>query len=237
VKIEDWIARFADGHLTDVTSDAGRVTLRLEAYTDHRLTPGEVSVVEVFELSADQGDLEPAGPPAADHSMEEPSCWEHDGLVTVEVFAPLRIRVTAPAFETKLLRTDRRPVLPKPSANACTLRLTAPPDPVRWQDALGPTVTWRILGGEANTPADPDGWFLQRRDRLATSDTGVFCRTAEDHVTLDRRDADDELWQAVRLVAAETASHVWCGNCRFAPADWVTWLTTGALPPLERLRP
>ncbi|MEA5362187.1 hypothetical protein VA596_21810 [Amycolatopsis sp., V23-08] len=118
--------------------------------------------------------------------------------------------MTAPAFETKLLRTERRPVPPAPSANACTLRLTAPLDPVRWQEALGPTVTWRIYGGEANTPADPDGWFLQRRDRLATSLTGVFCRTSGDRVTLDRHDADDDLWQAVRLLAARR----WRVSCR-----------------------
>ncbi|UOZ09790.1 hypothetical protein [Amycolatopsis sp. WQ 127309] len=231
------LARFADGRLTAVTTDGSRVSLRLEAHTGGRFVPGEVSVFEVYELSTDRGELAMAGPPAADHTMEEPSCWEADGLTTAEFFAPLRIRVTASAFELTLLRTDRRPVLPEPSANACTLRLTAPLDPARWQEALGPTVAWRILGGDAGTPADPDGWFLQRRDRLATSRTGVFCRTAGGRVTLDRHDADDELWQAVRLLAAESASRVWCGNCVFAPADWVTWLTTGALPPLERLVP
>ena len=61
------LERFADGHLTRVNADGSRVTLRLEAYTEYRLVPGEVSVVEVFALRADPAELAMAGPPAADH--------------------------------------------------------------------------------------------------------------------------------------------------------------------------
>lgn len=222
--------RFADGHLTEVAVRGSGVTARLEAYADYRRVPGDVSVVEVFELTADPADLELAEPPVADHVMEEPTSWERDGRRTIEFFAPLRIRLTAAAFELTLLRTERRPVAPAPSANVCTFALAELP-------AFGPDVVWRILGGDAGTPADPDGWFLQRRDRLATSSTGVFCRTAANRVTFERHDADDELWRAVRLAGAAKATRVWCGNCVFQPADWVTWVTTGDLPPVARLRP
>jgi hypothetical protein len=223
------LERFADGHLTEVTADGSRVSLRLEAYADHRRLPGEVSVVEVFELSADPGELAMAGPPVAGHCLEEPSSWEDDGVWTAEFFAPLRIRVTAAAFRLTLLRTERRPVLPEPAANVCTFEIAELP-------ALGPDVVWRTLGGEAGTPADPDGWFLQRRDRLTSSPTGVFCATAADRVTFERKDADGELWHEVRLLGGR-ASRVWSGNCVFEPADWVTWVTTGRLPPVARLRP
>ena len=218
------LERFADGHLTEVTTDGSRVSLRLEAYAEYRFSPGEVSVVDVFELTAAPAALEMAGPPAADHTIEEPSWWEDGGRTTVELFAPLRIRVTAASFELTLLRTERRPVPPQPSANVCTFLLRRPIDPAE------AGAVWRILGGPAGTPADPDGWFLQRRDRLASSPTGVFCTTAADRVTLERRDADDELWQAVRLLGRH-ATRVWSGNCVFEPADWVAWLTTGTLPP------
>ncbi len=221
--------RFADGHLTAVTSDVSRVSLRLEAYAEYRRVPGEVSVVEVFELSADPAELEMAEPPIADHTLEEPSWWDDGGRATVELFAPLRIRVTAPDFELILLRTERRVVLPRPSASVCTFAIAGIP-------TLGPDVVWRTLGGDAGTPADPDGWFLQRRDRLATSPTGVFCTTFADRATFERRDADDDLWRAVQLLGRH-ASRVWSGNCVFQPADWVTWVTTGRLPPVERLRP
>jgi hypothetical protein len=50
------LERFADGHLTEVTTDGSRVSLRLEAYVEYRLVPGEVFVVEVFELTADRAD-------------------------------------------------------------------------------------------------------------------------------------------------------------------------------------
>ncbi|MEV6645589.1 hypothetical protein [Amycolatopsis sp. NPDC051371] len=223
------LERFADGHLTRVTTDGSRVSLRLEAYAEYRRVPGEVSVVEVFELSADPADLEMAEPPSADHTVEEPSWSERDGLGTIEFFAPLRIRVTAAAFELTLLRTERRPVLPAPSANACTFDLAEIP-------TLGPDVVWRTYGGDAGTPADPDGWFLQRRDRLTTSRTGVFCATGANRVTFERHDADDELWRAVQLLG-EHASQVRSGNCVFRPADWVAWVTDGTLPPVERLRP
>jgi hypothetical protein len=163
------LERFADGHLTQVTADGSRVSLRLEAYADCRRVPGEVSVVEVFELSADPGEVAMAEPPDAGHCLEEPSSWEADGVWTAEFFAPLRIRVTAAAFRLTLVRTERRPVLPEPSANVCTFELAELP-------ALGPDVVWRALGGEAGTPADPDGWFLQRRDRLTSSPTGISAR-------------------------------------------------------------
>ncbi|MEV7091558.1 hypothetical protein AB0M80_01830 [Amycolatopsis sp. NPDC051045] len=88
----------------------------------------------------------------------------------------------------------------------------------------------------AGTPADPDGWFLQRRDRLTSSPTGVFCATAANRVTFERKDADDDLWRAVRLLGGR-ASRVWSGNCVFRPTGWVAWVTSGTLPPVERLRP
>lgn len=223
------LERFADGHLTQVTTDGSRVSLRLEAYAEYRRMPGEVSVVEVFELSADPGELVMAGAPVAEHCIEEPSSREDDGTWTAEFFAPLRICVTAAAFELTLLRTERRVVLPEPSANACTFELTEIP-------TLGPHVVWRTLGGDAGTPADPDGWFLQRRDRLTTSSTGVFCRASANQVTFERHDSDDDLWQAVRLLGRH-ASRVWSGNCVFRPADWVGWVTGGTLPPVARLRP
>lgn len=141
----------------------------MEAYAEYRRVPGDVSVVEVFELTAGPADLELAEPPVADHVMEEPTSWERDGRRTIEFFAPLRIRLTAAAFELTLLRSERRPVAPAPSANVCTFALGEPP-------AFGPDVVWRILGGDAGTPADPDGWFLQRRDRLAGAKaTRVWC--------------------------------------------------------------
>jgi len=224
------LERFADGHLTAVATDGSRVSLRLEAYAEYRRVPGEACVVEVFELTADRADLEMAGAPVADHTIEEPSWWEENGRTTVELFAPLRIRVTAAAFELNLLRTERRPVLPRPSATACTFLMRRPIDPAE------AGAVWRPLGGPAGTPADPDGWFLQRRDRLASSPTGVFCTTAADRVTLERHEADDELWRAARLLGRH-ASRVWSGNCVFEPADWVAWVTTGTLPPVERLRP
>ncbi|MCR6488662.1 hypothetical protein M8542_38115 [Amycolatopsis sp. OK19-0408] len=222
------LERFADGHLISAVAERSRVSLVLEAYADYRRVPGEVSVVEVFELSADPGELVMAEPPDAAHCVEEPASWEHDGLVTVEFFAPLRIRVTAAAFELARLRTERRVVLPEPSANACTFDLAEVPP-------LGPDVVWRTLGGPAGTPADPDGWFLQRRDRLANSRTGVFCATSADRVTFERHDADDDLWRAVRL-SGRHAGRVWSGNCVFRPGDWVEWVRTGALPPVDRLR-
>jgi hypothetical protein len=224
------LERFADGHLTRADANGSRVVLRLEAYAEYRRVPGDVSVVEVFELTADPGELEAAEAPDADHTLEEPSSWIRDGRTTIEFFAPLRIRVTAAAFELNLLRTERRPVRPRPSANVCTFALSRPIDPAE----LG--AVWRTFGGDAGTPADPDGWFLQRRDRLAASPTGVFCATATDRVTFERRDADDDLWRAVRLLGRH-ASRVWCGNCVFTPDDWAAWVTGGTLPPVGRLRP
>ncbi|WP_410591205.1 hypothetical protein [Amycolatopsis sp. lyj-23] len=111
---------FADGHLTSITTDGSRVSLRLEAYVEYRLVPGEVSVVEVFELSADPAELEAAEPPEPGHALEEPWSWEHDGRWTVEFFAPLRIRVTAAAFALESLGVEPRPVPPSPYANRCT---------------------------------------------------------------------------------------------------------------------
>ncbi|SEF31646.1 hypothetical protein SAMN05421837_105855 [Amycolatopsis pretoriensis] len=221
------LERFADGHLTAITTDGSRVSLRLEAYVEYRLVPGEVSVVEVFELSADPAELAMSEPPVAEHCIEEPTWWDHDGRRTIEFFAPLRIQVTAAAFELTSLGVEPRPVLPAPSANVCTFGIAEIPP-------LGPGVVWRTLGGDAGTPADPDGWFLQRRDRLATSTTGVFCTTHADRVTFERQDADDALWRDVRLLGRH-ATRVWSGNCVFEPADWVTWVTTGVLPPVERL--
>ncbi|UOX86479.1 hypothetical protein MUY14_32660 [Amycolatopsis sp. FBCC-B4732] len=226
------LERFADGHLTDVITDGSRVSLRLEAYVEYRLVPGEISVVEVFELSADPAELEAAEPPSADHALEEPWSWEHDGLVTVEFIAPLRIRVTGAAFELKSLGVEPRPVPPRPDPRRCTFESA---DALALATRLDPGVVWRTYGGDAGAPADPGGWFLQRRDRLANSLTGVFCR-ATDPVVFERHDTDDELWRAVQLLGRH-ARRVSSGNCVFEPADWVTWVTTGALPPVERLRP
>ncbi|WP_370970527.1 hypothetical protein [Amycolatopsis sp. cg9] len=225
------LERFVDGHLTEVTTDGSRVSLRLEAYVEYRLVPGEVSVVEVFELSADPAELEAAEPPSADHSLEEPWSWEHDGLVTVEFFAPLRIRVTAAAFELESLGVEPRPVPPSPYPDRCAFESA---DALGLATRLERDVVWRTYGGEAGTPTDPGGWFLQRRDRLASSLTGVFCR-ATAPVAFERHDADDELWRSVQLLGRH-ASRVSSGNCVFEPADWVTWVTTGVLPPVERLR-
>ena len=121
--------------------------------------------------------------------------------------------MTAAAFELALLRTEDDAVLPRPSANACTFEIAEVPKP-------GPDVTWRTLGGDAGTPADPDGWFLQRRDRLATSQTGVFCTITANRVTFERHDADDDLWRAVRLLAGTRAA-CGAGTACSTPADWL----------------
>ncbi|MEU0794558.1 hypothetical protein ABZ342_31245 [Amycolatopsis sp. NPDC005961] len=49
---DGWFLQRRDRPADWVTADGGRVSLRLEAYTEYRRLPGEVSVVEVFELSA-----------------------------------------------------------------------------------------------------------------------------------------------------------------------------------------
>ncbi|WP_410591206.1 hypothetical protein [Amycolatopsis sp. lyj-23] len=55
-------------------------------------------------------------------------------------------------------------------------------------------------------------------------------------MTFERHDADDELWRAVQLLGRH-ARRIRSGNCSFTPEDWVTWVTTGRLPPVARLRP
>ena len=90
----------------------------------------------------------------------------------------------------------------------------------------------------SDNPIDYAGWFLQRPDRIPSTNGGLFffsCTERDDrcvvHLQLRESGDVDELWEAVRNVAAgfEWAA-ISCGNCEFSAQQWREHLATGWLP-------
>ncbi|UGT44245.1 hypothetical protein LTV02_12990 [Nocardia yamanashiensis] len=231
---------FDDGVPTVVEqSSDGAVTLRFDEYVERGLRPGDVSVVDVYELVA-EAPLEFDAPesPQSEHRIEDAQA-DANGRLVIRLYDGCLV---AEAVTVQRVRTERRRTEPWVS-DEFTVTTDDRHDDRFWSaavsTALGAPVVWRMLA--APTPREPgsdiDGCFLQARDRLAETDYGVFCtRHSDGSVTLrPNGDTDPALWRAVRFVAAEFAT-VRSGNCVFGSHDWVTYLTTGQFPPDERLR-
>ncbi|WP_378739992.1 hypothetical protein [Nocardia brasiliensis] len=244
--LEAWLDQrhgFEDGHLARVKqSPDGAVTLELEGYVQLGLRPGDVSVVEVYELVAD-APVEFAAPavPAPDHCLEGVDTGDLNGRMVVRIDYG-RVRLVADEVTVRHVATERRRTEPY-TRDELTIMSDPGHDDRFWSTrvstVLGTPVVWRVFGGRSPREAglDTDGCFLQTLPRLAETDYGVFCvRHSGGGVTMSRRDdVDADLWRAVQLVAADF-DWIRSGNCVFDSADWVSYLTTNQFPPDERLR-
>ncbi|MFI9387353.1 hypothetical protein [Kutzneria sp. NPDC052558] len=229
---------FEDGLLLDAArSDSGAVTLRLEQTVHLGLRPGDVEVVEVHELVAD-----------APFAFEPPtarlgpavSASPRYGRMAIEIDGS--VVLVANEFTVRHVDTVHRRTEPY-TGDELTVASPDARDGRFWSrhvgELLGAPVVWRLIGGPEPRAVDQDidGCFLQARDRLATTDHGVFCMLHRDgSVTMRREhDADIALWQAVRMTAGRF-DRIRSGNCVFTSADWNAYLATGVFPPDERLR-
>jgi hypothetical protein len=233
---------FEDGHLAGIESGPGRVTLRLEEYVEQGWRPGDVAVVDVWELVA-ENPAEFVAPPTArpDHVLVEGvHAGDVDGRLLVEAWVPEPLRLVAEALSVTRLRREERVVDAWVSDTVFTAMSRTRPPAAFWTAGvtacLGEPVVWRILGGRTPRPDDVeyDGAFLQRQDSLATTDGGVLCLWERAGMTFRWGEADTPLWDAIRRTATDLDG-VQTGNCFFRPADWHTYVTTSLLPPPNRL--
>lgn len=243
--LDAWLADregFEDGHVAGIERTPGRVSLRLEEYVGQGRRPGDVSTVDVWELVAEDP-AEFVAPPSAtpDHVIEGVDTGEAGGRILVEAWVPEPLRLVADAVTVVRLGRQERVVEPWVRDTEFAAMTPTPPTSRFWTDqveaALGTPVVWRILGGTSPKQADQDydGCFLQRLDKLTTTDGGVLCLWGRTQVTFRWDGADQALWDAVRLGAAGLDG-VRTGNCAMSPADWTRYLSRGLLPPPNRLR-
>ncbi|WP_328392622.1 hypothetical protein [Nocardia sp. NBC_00416] len=233
---------FEGGHLARVERSAtGAATLEFEEYVERGLRPGDISVVEVYELAA-AAPIEFEVPAAQGpiYNLEGVETDDLGGHIVVRIDEG-RVRLIADEVTVRHIATKRRRTEPWVS-DEFTVTVDARHDDRFWSaragEVLGTPVVWRVLGGRAprEPGLDTDGCFLQTPSRLAETDYGVFCVRHAGRVTMRRYGAADaDLWRAVRLVAADF-DRITSGNCVFDSADWMSYLTTNQLPPDERLR-
>lgn len=234
---------FEDGHLSRIErSSDGAVILEFEQYLELGFRPGDISVVDVYELEADAPvEFDAPAAPGPDHCLEGVDTEDLGGRMVIRVDGG-RVRLVADEVTVRHVTIKRRRIEPWVS-DEFTVMTGARHDDRFWSaevgKVLGTPVAWRVFGGRTPRAAglETDGCFLQTPSRLAETDSGVFCvRHSDGRVTMRRHnDADADLWQAVRSVAADF-DRIESGNCVFDSADWVSYLTTNQFPPDERLR-
>ncbi|MCT2586852.1 hypothetical protein [Actinophytocola gossypii] len=200
-------------------------------------------MVEVWELAAEEP-VEFGAPPdvTPGHVIEGVEAGEAGGRLVVEAWVPESLRLVAAAMTITPLGQEQRVVEPWVSATEFVATTRTPPAAEFWTDqvgaSLGTPVVWRALGG--TTPRqegqDYDGCFLQRPDKLPTTRGGVLCLLGPASVSFRWDGADRALWAAVRR-SASALDGVRTGNCAMSPEDWTTFLDTGRLPAIDRLRP
>lgn len=234
---------FADGHVARVERVAGRVSLRLEEYVERGWRPGDVATVEVWELAAEDP-VEFVGPPSTTpgHVIEGVEAGVADGRLVVEAWVPESLRLVAEAVTVTLVGREQRVVEPWVSPREFVAATRVPPPAGFWTDRVGASldtsVVWRVLGDTIpkRDVQDYDGCFLQKSDKLPTTDGGVLCLLGAASVSFRWDGADQALWTAVRR-SASGLDGVRTGNCMMGSEDWTTFLDTGLLPPTDRLRP
>lgn len=250
-ELETWLGEryhFEGGHLARAEqSPDGAVTLTLEQYLRLGRRPGDISEVEVFELRAGTPlEFEVTDWHDRDEFVESVDVHARGGRLVIQIdLGRGRLRVVADEVTVRNIATHRRRTKPWVNDELAVAAVTGRTDrywAARVSETLGTSVVWRVLGGREPRRAglDPDGCFLQLLSRLATTDYGVMCTQSSNGIptTLVRygnEDGDAELWQAVRLVAADFG-RIRCGNCVFDSADWLAYLDTGEFPPDGRLR-
>jgi hypothetical protein len=219
---------------------AGDVVIRLDVVVRAGYEPGTIEFHEIHELVAEApAEFEVRGRNELPWWIDDVEVEELDGRLVLRIGEwPERLTLTAAAFRTARLAVGSRRVAPFVDG---TTAVWPARDDRYWSErltaTLGEPVVWRVIGGPIAraTGEDPDGCFLQRASALATSTYGVFCGQSTWTRLARHADTDDELWQAVRAVAAESEL-IRSGNCEFNSADWAAYLAAGVFPPDERLR-
>jgi hypothetical protein len=237
---------FEGGHLARIEGSIdGAVLLRLERYVRLGLRPGDVSVVEVYELVAHAA-VEFEAPDRHDpHYVLDGVDTDHvDARMVILIdLWPERLRLVTEEVTTRQVATEHRRTKPWATDELSVLTCAAHDDRF-WSSRVGEVleapVVWRVLGSHEPRVAglSVDGCFLQTLPGLATTDYGVLCVQSayNGRTTLScHSDVDAGLWRAVRQVAADF-DRIQSGNCVFDSSDWVSYLATNEFPPDERLR-
>ncbi|TCP57292.1 hypothetical protein EV191_1011246 [Tamaricihabitans halophyticus] len=235
---------FADGHLARLERTAtDTVTVVLEEYRQRGWRPGDIAIVDSYELIAEQAELDAPTSHNPTDVLESVETDESGERIVIEfTLGAQLIRLRTTGLNIRLAGTERRRTTPW-VANEFTVHTDRTHDDQFWASRVSTILdmpaVWRTLGGrEARAPGlDPDGCFLQKAALLSTTDQGVFYTRFREHRSTWRawhRDIEPDLWHAVRLVATEFAQ-IHTGNCVFNSADWATFVATNTFPPDERL--
>ncbi|WP_019849581.1 hypothetical protein [Desulfitobacterium sp. PCE1] len=113
-----------------------------------------------------------------------------------------------------------------------------PEEWISWLQKEGFNVSWRFAGSEAKLPEkvsypDYSGWFLQKTDKVKTTDFGVFFFHVEDKegrlfLHIENKDSDVDLWFAItKIIAQMPRATILCGNCTFSGEQWIKYLADG----------
>jgi hypothetical protein len=237
---------FEDGHCvmlwpppTEVTPDRVELVLRDAGTGGYR--PGDVRTYQALRLTATEieewsfeGDEFFHSPQHCTEGAEPVELGTSFG-VTLDVPSPVRLLAHSYEFErlpevaeTVEAWTSDRDV----HIDAASGHLPTASD---WINALareGLVVAWRLYG---DPPAElsrvPEenygGWFLQQPERTSVGNGGVMLRAFDDGTTLaivmDRWEADDELWYAVRRAAGLMFREgtFRSGNSSLSSEEWI----------------
>jgi hypothetical protein len=243
---------FEDGYclvLTPPPTAAGtppdRVDLVLRDAGTGGLRPGDVRTYRALKLaSTDVEDWSFQG----DKFFHSPQhCTE--GIELVEARDSFGVTIDAPSIARLLARSfafERLPEvteLVEPWTSGRELHVNAAsgqlPTPGDWIDALareGLVAAWRLYGDDpaalSRVPEDDyNGWFLQRPERTSDGHGGVMFTASDDGrrlvMSLQRWEADDELWDAIRRAAARILREATftSGNSTFLATEWLAHLS------------
>lgn len=112
---------------------------------------------------------------------------------------------------------------------------------ISWLQEEGFKVSWRFAGSDAKSPDEvsfPDysGWFIQKTEKIDTTDYGIFFFHVEDkdgklYLHIENRDTDADLWLVMTKVLARMPGvTISCGNCTFSGEQWMKYLADGMYP-------
>ena len=243
---------FEDGHCLTLTPPPTkkmpprRVELVLRDAGIGGFRPGDVRAYRAVKLtSTDVGEWSFEGGGEFFHSPQH--CTEGAELIDlpdsfgVTLDVPSIIRLLARSFTFERLPEVSEVVAPWTSerdlhVDAASGHLPTPSDWIARLEHEGLAAHWRRYGdGPAPVDRVPEedysGWFLQRPERTSESNGGVMFRAFDDGtrlmIVLDRWEADDELWDAVRrsagLMFPEATFR--SGNSSFLANEWTAHLS------------
>jgi hypothetical protein len=147
-----------------------------------------------------------------------------------------RLKIVMSREETKLVAPQlelglsaRVPGLPLPSPEEWLERFRAENLEVLWR-------TWDGDGSSMPEAGNYVGWYLQSKELLATTKTGLFfyhCAIDQDTLAIrwTLEDSDNRrLWEVAKRLLVNLKASVLCGNCQFLPDEWAAYVQAGVWP-------